>query len=209
MIYLIGGSPRAGKSTISRKLSKKLNIPYISIDNIRPIVMPYFNSKDREKNFPFVKMYDSGNIDNFFKNYSGKVQLQADIKEAETIWPGVKSLINHLLICKMDYIIEGTQLLPIFVKQFKKNKHIKSVFLVKTDKEKIYQGLLKNINNKNHDWLVHNTKDKKTIITAADVLCGYGKFFIKETEKYGFKCINSESNFSKTINQTLNFLTRS
>lgn len=204
MIYLIGGSPRGGKSILSRKLSKKLNVPYVSTDNLRLVVLPYFKGKDKDKNFPFIKMFESAAIDKFFQKYSGQEMLNADIREAGSIWPGIKSLIDHLLVCKMDYIIEGVHLLPNFVKEYRGNKKVKIVFLSKIDEEKIYQGLLR---YKHHgDWIKDNTKDKRVVALAAKSLYDYGKFFLKETEKYGFTCFNTEDNFLDKIEKASDYL---
>jgi 2-phosphoglycerate kinase len=199
MIYLIGGSPRSGKSILSRKLSKELNIPYISTDNLRLVVLPYFKGKNKYKNFPYIKMFNLIKVDRFFMLYSGREMLKADIKEARSIYPGVKSLIDHLIDCKMDYIIEGVHLLPSLIKKLKNNKKIKVVFLVKENEKKIYQGLIRN-KNKN-DWIASDIKNQKIIITAAKSLGFYGKYFIKETKKYRFNCVNTENLFFKQINK--------
>src|SRR5680860_870458 len=190
MIYFIGGSPRSGKSILSRKLSKKLNIPYISTDNIRPIVVPYFK-KNSSEYFPFMKMFDGKNVDKFFEDNNGKQMFKADTKESKTIWPGVKSLIDYLLECKMDYIIEGVHLLPALVKTYITNPNIKIIFLTKTDERKIQKGLLSNKNN--NDWIVDNLKKEENIKKAAKTLCEYGKYFEKEAEKHGFETINTEN----------------
>ena len=204
MVYLIGGSPRGGKSILSRKLSKKLNIPYISTDNLRLVVLPYFKHNEKNKNFPFIKMYDSVSTDKFFRIYSGQEMLKADLTEARAVWPGLKSLINHLLVCKMDCIIEGIHLLPSFVKEFKNNKNVRIVFLTKTTAEKIYKGL--NSNKDNSDWLIDNAKNKETILIAAKTFCSYGKYFIRETKKYKYKCFNTEDNFNKQIRECIAYL---
>ena len=206
MIYLIGGSPRGGKSILSRKLSKKLNLPYISTDNLRLVVLPYFNSKERDRKFPFIKMYDSVGIDKFFQKYSGKEMLMADIQEAKSIWPGMESFINHLLVCKMDYIIEGIHLLPKFVEKYKNNASVKIIFLTKTNEDKIYQGFFKNKNNS--DWLMGNTKNDETIRLAAKAMGEYGKYFIKETEKYDSKCFNTDGDFNNALNDAIKYLTQ-
>jgi hypothetical protein len=72
------------------------------------------------------------------------------------------------------------------------------------DGEKIYQGLLKHVND--NDWLTGNTKSKNTIKMAAESLTHYGKFFLKETEKYGFKCFNTEDNFLDKIQKASGYL---
>jgi len=206
MIYLIGGSPRGGKSILSRKLSKKLDLPYISTDNIRPIVMPYFKGKDKFKKFPFEKMFDLAAIDKYFLNYTGRQILNADLKEARTIWPGVKKLISYLLECKMDYIIEGVHLLPNLVKEFKDNRNVKIIFLTKLDEEKIFSGILKN-KNSSKEWILNNIKDKNIIRLAAKSICAYGVYFIRETKKYRFKCFNTENNFHSQLDKAVRFLT--
>ncbi|PIR44296.1 hypothetical protein COV23_00670 [Candidatus Wolfebacteria bacterium CG10_big_fil_rev_8_21_14_0_10_31_9] len=204
MLYLIGGSPRGGKTILSRKLSKALNVPYVSTDNLRLVVLPYFKGKDKDKNFPFIKMFDSAAIDKFFQLYTGQEMLKADLREARSIWPGMESFIEHLLVCKMDYIIEGIHLLPNFVKKYKGNENVNIAFLTKIDEEKIYKGLLQHKNNS--DWLMDNTKNKETILLAAKSLYDYGKFFLKETEKYGFKCFNTEDNFLDKIQKASDYL---
>lgn len=206
MIYLIGGSPRGGKSILSRKLSKKLNIPYISTDNIRPIVMPYFKGEEKIKSFPFERMFDIKAIHKYFEDFTGKQILEADIKEAKTIWPGVKSLIDFLLVCEMDYIIEGVHLLPNLVKIFKNNENVKTVFLFKEDAEKIFKGL--KANKGNNDWLMDNIKDEKTVRLAAESLCVYGRYFVKEAGKYGFEVVNTEEGFLKRLGEAVWYLVK-
>ncbi len=38
MIYLIGGPPRCGKTTLAKEMSKKLEIPWISSDALEVVV---------------------------------------------------------------------------------------------------------------------------------------------------------------------------
>ena len=204
MIYLIGGSPRGGKTILSRKLSKALDIPCLSTDYLRLVVMTYFKGDDKNEHFPFEKMFDSADIDKFFKDYSGQEMLEADIRETKTLWPGIESFIKHLSLCKTDYIIEGVHFLPSILSQFKDDKNFKIVLLAKTDDGKIFSGLLKNKNS--GDWIADNIKDDKILLSAAKSLSEYGKYFIKESKKYGFVCINTEDNFLDKIEEATNYL---
>jgi cytidylate kinase len=52
MIYLIGGAPRCGKTTIAKKLSKKLLISWISADTIESMIATNTSSRDIIKLFP-------------------------------------------------------------------------------------------------------------------------------------------------------------
>lgn len=201
MIYLIGGSPRSGKSILSRKLSRKLNIPHIATDDIIPIVIPYFKKNELDKKFPIYTM----DIKELMKKHTGKERLKFDIREAKSIWPGVKYLISYLMECKMDYIIEGVHLLPKLIKEFGANSNIKIIFLTKLDEDKIFRGILNN--KKNRDWVLDNFKDKKDIRLTSQHLRIYGEYFIRETKYYRLKCLNTENNFHCQLNKAFYFLT--
>src|SRR3990167_3772313 len=41
MIYLIGGPPKCGKTTLAKKLSKKLRVPWVASDTLQVVVMDY------------------------------------------------------------------------------------------------------------------------------------------------------------------------
>ena len=41
MIYLIGGPPKCGKTTLAKKLAGKYQIPWISADTLQNIVWAY------------------------------------------------------------------------------------------------------------------------------------------------------------------------
>ncbi len=196
MVYLIGGSPRAGKSILARKLSRSLAVPYISTDNLRPVIMPYFPRREQADAFPFEMMFAHNNREEFFNKYSGKEMLEADIIEANSIWPGIKSLIEYLISCRMDYIIEGVHLFPHFVKRIKNKGKLKIIYLVKKDEEKILRGLLK---NNNEDWISSHIRDKDILKKAAKTLSIYGNYFVSECRKYRFKTVNTEDNFRKSI----------
>jgi len=128
--------------------------------------------------------------------------LSDDIKEARTIWPGVRNLIDYLLRCKMDYIIEGVHLLPSLAKRYKENKNVKIIFLSKFNENKIYKGLLNNKNN--NDWITDNLKNKNIISAAAKSLCVYGAYFKRETKKNGLMLINREDDFNNSLNDIAN-----
>jgi 2-phosphoglycerate kinase len=55
-IYLIGGAPGSGKTTISKELSKTLNIPWISTDIIREWMKEVVNKND------YIELFSSTDI---------------------------------------------------------------------------------------------------------------------------------------------------
>ncbi len=205
MIYLIGGSPRSGKSILSRQLAKKLNIGYISTDNLRPVIIKYFSRRQQALKFPFIKMFDSTEVEKFFQKYDGESQLKADLIESRTIWPGVRSLIDHLIACRMDYVIEGVHLLPNYINRLKKHeKELKIAYLVKRDAELLLKGLKKS--RENNDWIAAHIKDDDVLRLAARSIAVYGEYFYRETGKYSFKTINTEIAFNNKLRSAMEYL---
>ena len=205
MIYLISGSPRAGKSTLSRQLGEELRVPYLSIDNIRPIVTAYFKGEEAKQRFPFMHMFDAAKIDDFFRNYTDQEIFAADMTEIESVWPGTEALIDYSLLCKMDYINEGIHLLPSLMEKYKNNQDVRIMYLVKTDEEKILAGLYQNT-SQHHDWLMGNTQNEETIRLAAKSLVIYGEYYTAEAEKHGFEHVNTEDDFVGKLEYAKDYL---
>ena len=201
MIYLIGGSPRSGKTTFAKLLAQKLNCELISLDNLRKEEINRIGKELAEKKFVFEKIYKNDN-DDFFQNYTPKEILDYEKKEAINFWSDIEKIIEEN-ITKNSIIIEGVQLLPEFLEKYKNNPNIKILFFYKKDKGLIFEGFSKNKNE--DDWLLNNTKNNTTLKKAAETYAFYGEYFEKETKKYGFESINTEKEFNKIITDKLSF----
>jgi len=54
MIYLIGGSPRVGKTNLAEALARKTSFPYFSLDHVTTVVTPYISEQEYETKLPLV-----------------------------------------------------------------------------------------------------------------------------------------------------------
>ena len=54
MIYLIGGSPRCGKTTVAKKLAMKSHIPWFPADYLASAVSQYISEGERADKFPLA-----------------------------------------------------------------------------------------------------------------------------------------------------------
>jgi 2-phosphoglycerate kinase len=106
-IVLIGGPQATGKTTLAKELSSRLNIPWISTDQIRTICG--VTSK-------------------------GKVDFQEEIKNNEEIWLGVERFIRSPFPWEC-VIIEGVAILPHLVASL--DIKVSSVFIIDTNEERI------------------------------------------------------------------------
>lgn len=133
-IILIGGAPTTGKSTIAKLLSKHLDIPWISTDQIRQILKSVAHIND----YPNLFETEGYTAEKFLTEYSSEQIVDMEIASGEVTWIGVKKFIEDAYPWTDSYIIEGVGILPHLVSNdFKENSEIKTVFLVDEDSDRI------------------------------------------------------------------------
>lgn len=98
MLYLIGGPPRMGKSTLAQKLLKEQTIPYVSTDGLtvmlKPMGEPSFYSPEK----------------------------------AARLYPVLETFISRMLKVCPDYTIEGDAFSPHHVDALRENHELRAIF---------------------------------------------------------------------------------
>jgi 2-phosphoglycerate kinase len=210
MIYLIGGPPRSGKTTLAKKLSKKLKIGWISADTLESIVREYTPQKDLAKLFPknVLRNKTKSSNDLMYFQYSGQQIMQSYLKQGKAIWKAIEAFVSDNINEGHDFVIEGHQIHPQLVatlsRQFKISE-LRSIFLVKEDINSIVSGALKN--KAKNDWFLKQTKDPKTYIKIATMLSLFGKHTKKEAKRYGYNVLVMDDNFNKMLLEGIEILT--
>jgi len=186
MIYLIGGPPKCGKTTLAKRLSKLKGIPWVSMDTLQCVVKPYINRGDLAIKFP-ASFQRGKNNDEKYSQYSTDEIIEAYRQQGKTLYQA----IDMFIICEItegnDFIMEGYHIEPKLVSELnaKYPDKLKSIFLVKTDETKFVSDIKKSGNP--NDWIIARTNSKGTYNKIAKMICAYGKFFEKESKKYGLK----------------------
>src|SRR5260221_9708886 len=108
MIYLIGGSPRVGKSTLAKVLAKEKTIPYISADDLASVITPYIPEQEYQVKLPvsFTRVETNYSNDVFYSKYSAEQIVGFYLRQAETLWPGFRNFIKYVLEFNHDFIVE-------------------------------------------------------------------------------------------------------
>jgi 2-phosphoglycerate kinase len=206
MIYLIGGPPKCGKTTLAKKLSKSLGIPWVSSDTLQCVIKPYIGKEAFPAKFPSSRQRCSDNDEKYSK-YSSREIIGAYQQQAKTVYEAV----DMFTVCEItdgnDFIIEGYHIEPELVAELnlKYPEKIKSIFLVKSDKEKFIRDIKKSTTP--NDWIIARTNNEETYLKIANMVCEYGNFFKKESEKYGFKSLNMDNDFESQIKEAIVYLT--
>ena len=103
MIYLIGGAPRTGKTTLAKMIAKRKDIPYISTDLIRDAI---------DEAYPELK-----------------IKAEKWEKWSERFYPMLLSLIKHSQEVYPDTVIEGDIFFPDQVNNIAQRYKLKCVYL--------------------------------------------------------------------------------
>src|SRR5471030_1610776 len=124
-IILVGGMPTAGKSTIAKNLSKQLNLPWISTDQIGIISRAVATREEYPKLFTWED-YDGFR---YLNQFTADEITDNEFAKSESIWLGVRKLIKEDYTWNNGFIIEGDDILPRLVaKDFSDASNVKSVF---------------------------------------------------------------------------------
>ena len=103
MIYLIGGTPRVGKTTLSKMIMERKDIPFVSADVLTHAL---------DHTYPDLGIRSGG-----WHSIPDK------------FYPYLKEFIRSSTHNLPDYVIEGDSFLPEHVKKLSEEFEIKSLFL--------------------------------------------------------------------------------
>ena len=208
MIYLIGGSPRCGKTKVAKALAKKTHIPWFPADYLGSVIFQYIPETERDAKFPLSAIRDIDDTNDYrYSNYTAEQIVDFYYTQAEAVWSGLHAFIKYTAHDKQDFIIEGYQVTPELLSRIDEEtkKSIKSVFLYKQDLKEIESGIKKNEDP--GDWLLNgNTKDEETFSKVAKMINVFGVRTLDECEKYNVSVFNMDVNFDKKINEVVNSL---
>jgi len=199
MIYLIGGPPKCGKTTLAKKMSKRLGIPWIASDTLGAISLKYISNhvskEELDKLFPHWASKGKNNDETYLRNTPKQIAKNY-IKQAKA----TADAIDMFSVCEIadgnDYIVEGYHVTPqLATRLIKKygSKNFRVLFLVKKDVEKFVRDVSKSPTP--NDWILCKTKNKETFYKIGEMVSNYSEFFEKEAKKSGFKVLNMDEDF--------------
>lgn len=89
---LIGGAPTAGKSTIAQLLSKHLDLPWMSTDQIREIMRTVADRATQ----PMLFEPEGYSAERFLTEFSAEEIATMEMLQGDAVWPGVRKIIRMI-----------------------------------------------------------------------------------------------------------------
>jgi 2-phosphoglycerate kinase len=129
-IYLIGGAPAVGKSTVAAALAGKLGLPWISTDQIRDIMRTVASRSEHPKLFN-PEGYDA---EGFYKAFSERQIVELEIGQGEVAWTGILALIAGDYTWPQGFLVEGVNLLPpLIARDIPPDAGVRTMFVTEAD----------------------------------------------------------------------------
>ena len=152
--------PTAGKSTLAKKLSQHLNLPWISTDQIGMIMRSVAN---REKH-PKLFTWENYNGVQFLNKFTADEIADNEFASGEATWLGIRKLITEDDTWSNGFIVEGANILPHLVaKDFSDASNVKAIFIGDHDVERVRKVVY------TRNALLFNTPDYTDPLKEKDV----------------------------------------
>ena len=183
MIYLIGGAPRVGKSTIAKQFAKSINERCISTDEL----------EDPDQSSSVIFYSDPKK--NIVTPNKG---IESVNNEAKQIISKIKNIIDNAVNKNQDTIIEGVNLFPAYVDDFIKKfgeENIKAVFIGSRNIELILEGMARNTSEKN--WL--KDFNQEVLKQIALFTKAFSNYIYLDADKYKLLYMERSNDFQQDI----------
>lgn len=178
MIYLIGGVPRSGKTQVQKYILENYKISGISIDMIRG---------------------------GFYKTPEfGLNEGMNDLDKSAKLWRYIKGLIETNEYYNEDLVIEGVNLLPIFLSQLKDKSYVRMCFVGYDTMDINNKFQIMRSNKAQHEWTNELTDEE--LLNLINKHQKRSKELKSECELYGIKYFDTSVDFTKTIKTAAEFL---
>ena len=208
MIYLIGGPPRCGKTTLARALSRKLRIPHVPADYLMSVISPYIPGEQMAERLPrwYARVKTGKSNDRLYSEYSASEIVGFYVEEAATYWPGIRNFILYALSDSQDFIIEGAQLRPDLVHALLADEgadRFRAAFLYKSGPD-IAEGL--KASQDPNDWAKRGTAEE-TYPKIAQMISVFGERVTAMCEEYHLALYDTSADFTSRIEELAGLLT--
>ena len=207
VIYLIGGPPKCGKTTLAKRLSKEIGVSWISGDTVQNIVKLSVPEDEFSQKFPSSNHRTKSN-DERFEKYTAQELTEQYCSQAQASQAALEALIETYLVDEDDFIIEGYQVTPIFVEKMIDrftDEQIRSIFLIRSNAEQFVEDI--SHSSTPNDWIIKRTQHPNIVYPQiAEMVILYSEKIQQEAEKCSLKTMNVDQDFERKLEDAISIL---
>lgn len=170
----------AGKSFLSQQILERFHLPWVSTDIIHKFMRGFVPREQYPSLWEFYQL----DLEKYLSMHTSQEVFEKHHRQSIAVWEGVIAWIHRMRNWE-SYAVEGVAIIPEMVhKYFKDDRHIKSIFLIDNDPDRIlavintrglWPGALKyseSANKKYVEWILI-----------------FNEWLKKECAKYGYPLI--------------------
>lgn len=175
MIYLIGGAPRVGKSTLAKKIADSTKSHLVSTDTLCRRMIENLSAEEKRLLFPVPSF--SGTASENTLTPEERILLQGI--SAKSVEPELEKIIAQALSKNESLVLEGIHLFPNYVHQLLLKRgptKFTTLFIGQTATDLVVEGIVKNTSPNN--WLRESNPD--VIRQVADFVAVFSKYIQEE-----------------------------
>lgn len=183
-VYLIGGTPRTGKTTLTMRLLHERPMLAASTDAIRYTLRQIVPPSEQPDLFHLGKYTsnDPQRREQLQNNPMEMIEIQN--KESKIVWRSVVDFIHSNLADGFDVLIEGIAVIPELVSQLDCDY---SVIFLGNQSDEHHETILRAARANENDWM-HALEDE-TIKAFATFNQSFSAFIAAEADKYGMSYV--------------------
>ena len=205
MIYLIGGPPKCGKTTLAKQISKTAGIPWVSTDTLQNVIKPYIPEQNHPAKFPLSSLRYESNDEKYAKHSADEL-IVAYRHQAKTLHPAIEAFVASEIIEGNDYIVEGFHLEPELISKLVAEfpEKVRGVLVIKKDPT----AFVENIHSSTtpNDWIIKKTKDEATFPKIAAVITAYSAQLENAAKQHDLKVFCVDQNFTTELKAAETYL---
>lgn len=213
MVYLIGGPPRCGKTTLARRLARRLGCSWVAGDWLTQAFSMYvpdgeFEPAEYRRELPPETEYAARN-DAMYSLLSADHIIGYYRGMAERTWPGLHTLLEYALHDGETLIVEGYQVDPALVPRFfalypNRAGMVRAVFLLREDEADIERSILRGTDP--NDWVLTRTRQEATFGRIARMIALYSALVRADAERAGLPVVSVDGAFEVGLDTALGAL---
>jgi len=155
-IYLIGGPPRTGKTTLTMRFLRERPVLAASTDAVRYTLRQIMNKNQQPDLFHMGKYTSNepAEIEYLLTHPNEVIDVQN--RESAIVWQSVRNFIKSNIDDGFDIIIEGIAVLPALIQTL---EYPHTAIFLGNQSDTHFQIILKSARRNRNDWM-HNLSDE-------------------------------------------------
>jgi 2-phosphoglycerate kinase len=201
VIYLIGGAPRCGKTTIAQALAKERGCSWLPTDYLMSAFNRYVPEDERA-----TQLLPGQSNDDRYAQHSVEEIVESYHRRAQAAAPGITSIVEYAHSDRRDLILEGFHLEPWLIRdlQTRYGESICGVLLVCLDPVKLSERL----KDEDAGWVVRLTSEPTTFPKIAAMVVAYSAKLQAQATELGLPVVSGDQSLEVAMSIALDRLVR-